>query len=183
MKKVLIHCLWIVALLGWHSAYTLEVKSGWNIKFQKEVTLSCSEGEYLCEDLCEKSTCKIQENFCRNCIGNTVYLTHFFDYLGKSYVNSGDEVTTDEFLALIKSGNFASMTSKTIYNHVEKYNGENLRSKFQSLCEGDEYPMVFFKVNPTSKRPETVEYVLCRNTPELQIFRMDDRGDMLVEGE
>ena len=94
-----------------------------------------------------------------------------------------EEVTIDEFLDLLKSGDFASMTSKTIYNHVESYNSEAIKAKFQSLCDGDEYPTVIFKVNPNTKRPQEAKYVLCHKSSELKVFMMDNKGDITVEGQ
>jgi hypothetical protein len=157
-----------------NSAFALDISTLWDKKYRKKLTLSCSRGEaHYCETLCEASKlCVIEEKVCRNCIGTSIYLTHIFKEMGRGYRNSGEREGLDAVIDMLQTGKFVTLTSKSIYNHVTRYNDRKLRAKFQSLCpNGAEYPMVFFDRKRTGKIGE-VRYVACATNGKIQVYAM-----------
>lgn len=138
--------------------------------------MSCGEDEYQCEDFCGEKICKIEEKVCRNCIGSNLLITHIFRDMGRTFRNSGNEISYYEVLETLSTNLFASFTSKSIYNIVERYDSPKLRKKFQSLCDnGTEYPVVIFGINKVSRILDEVKFVLCGD----QAFEMSN--DAIVD--
>jgi len=167
--------LLILTLLIAGNAFALQLESGWNYKFEKEVFLKCTEDEYICDDFCEnKKHCRIKEKICRDCVGSSIYMTHFFNNLGKSIVSSGVEIPVEELLAMLENGAFATITAKSVYNHIDFFNGSKIQEKFSFLCQGYnvESPLVFLETNPVSKMPIGAKYLVCGEN----IFSMDNFG-------
>ena len=175
MKNLIIFFLLISS-----NVYGVEIESRWNDFFQKEITTTCSEDHGFCEEVCgDKYFCVIKEKPCRNCMGTSVQMHHIFQNIGRIYV-SREEVTNYELRDLLSSKNFSTITSKSVFNNVSRFNNFSLRGKFMSLCPGlkVKYPIVFFDVNETSKRLGDVRYVACqRPGEELKVFRMVSDGN------
>lgn len=155
------------------NSMAINYESVWTEDFRKNVIMSCSEEEFQCEDLCGQKTCEIKEKVCRNCIGSDVYVTHIFRDMGRSFRNLGNEVSYYEVLERLSEGKFATFTSRSIYNQIERFDSVGLRKKFQSLCSNEtEYPVVVFKIAEVSRKLEEVQFVICGN----QAFEMTDEA-------
>jgi hypothetical protein len=171
MKNTLI--LLVLLLSGF--AQSIEIESRWNYRFEKEVVMSCFDDEYFCEDLCENKTqCVIEEKVCRDCIGSTPYLTHVFNQLGKSIVKS-QKAQAEDLLELLETGHFATINSKSIYNHVDRYGSSVVLDKFKALCEVDD-PTVFFEVETISKLLGKPKLLVCGQ----EFFHMDANGGVIL---
>ena len=161
-------------------ANAFTVTAGWNPFFEKEVTLNCANGDYFCEDFCsKKSQCIIKEGPCRNCIGSDTYLTYIFNYVGKSIVRTEEEVSEYELIDFLKKGMFSTLSAKSIYNHVESFNGSVIKTKFQRLCAPykDEYPIILYNVEEVSFLLKKPEFVLCNDPSGIKIFRVGKPSD------
>jgi hypothetical protein len=167
----------IIFILGVSHAQAFSVNAEWNPLFTREVKIECSEGEYACDDLCNNQTlCKVTETSCRYCIGNSVFLTYFFEYIGRSVLNKGQLVDPLDFIKFLPEGNFITINSKSIYNHVYRYEDPILNEKLDQLCIsiGGKDPLVFLKKNPISLRIEKIQYVSCKVGNQSRIFQLED---------
>lgn len=177
--------LLLLAALMSSSVFSMTIKAEWNkVSFEKELLVGCNQNDsYLCIDLCNSEySCKVKENYCRNCAGDNIFLKTIFNELGRTYQNSKNKISDDDFISFIKEDNFVTLTSKSIYNTIDKFNSPKLKRKFRSLCENPtEYPIVFLEVNPVSRVPEKVKYVGCSdNKFESEIYTMKQVYDVEV---
>jgi hypothetical protein len=71
-------------------------------------------------------------------------MTFAFKEMGRSIV-AKESLDAYAFFDLLDSGEFVSLTSRSIYNLVERFNSNSLKRKFRSLCmDGTQYPHAFF---------------------------------------
>lgn len=133
------------------SAY--EVSEFWNDKNQKMVKLSCSEDEVICESLCDhQSQCLVPEPSCVDCVGTSIYMTFLFQEMGRYIRSTSQEWDEYSFIELLKEGRFISLSSKSVYNHVDSFNSPALQRRFGSLCpDSTPTPVVFFEQQNSSK--------------------------------
>lgn len=150
----------------------------WNDSYQKVVKAECSENDDLCLRACgEEKSCEFEEGICRDCIGTSLYMTSLFNGMGKIY-RSTDTVRSSELLDLIETGDFITLSSKSIYNHVEAFNSKKLKARFQSLCsDGTKYPLVFIAAESGSRLPGEVLYVTCGN----HVLKMEQDPEILKD--
>lgn len=145
----------------------MNIGTKWNrTSFEKEVLVGCSESEsYLCIDLCNnEKSCSVTEGYCRDCAGDNLFLKTLFKQLGRTYKNTSVEVSKDDFVSYLKEGDFVTISSKSIYNTIDKFNSSKLKERFRSLCKlPTEYPIVFLDVEHVSRTPIKVKYVTCEN--------------------
>mgnify|MGYP000247618367 FL=1 len=155
------------------------VESGWNDSYQKELSFYCAEGDTLCHDLCENdSVCKVKEETCHNCIGTSITLTYIFNYMGKAYTNTGVEANEADILSKVETKSFVTLSSKSIYNHVDSFNSMSLRKNFRSLCtDGTMYPIVFFDKNVRTQKIGDVQFVFCNSG----VYEMEFGADIIFE--
>ena len=169
--------LTFVALYSF-SIMAVTVESGWNDQYSKEVSFYCNGNDTLCLDLCgDEKMCKVPEETCHNCVGTSITLTYIFNYMGKAYTNTGVEALDGDVLELLKSGQFVTFSSRSIYNHVDNFNSMALRQNFKKLCsDGTRYPIVLFKKSAQSQRVSDVKYVFCNNGA----YEMEFSNDLIV---
>lgn len=179
----------LAALLVTTSANALVLEAKWNKELKKEVTLSCESNEAdRCHHLCEdEEKCVIPESFCRNCAGTTMYLKNLFTEMGRIYVSiRSEEVLLTDLLDFIKTRNFVTLTSKSVYNFVDKFDSLTIRNRFQRLCGGKtEYPIVFLEASPHSRILGKVRYVFCQNEKDedmsYSVHEMSNDPDLIKE--
>lgn len=161
--RLLVKVALCIFFLSSSMAVTLE--SNWNDSYQKELSFYCSEGDTLCMDLCNDSkVCKVPEQTCHNCIGTDITITYIFNYMGKAYTNTGVDALGGDIIDLLKSGEFVTFSSRSIYNHVDSYNSLSLRKNFRKLCsDGTMYPVVMFNKDIKSKKVSDVRFVFCES--------------------
>ena len=169
----------VASLLMTINAYAFKVESRWNTQFKKEVVLNCEGNSLECYSICaNEKECVVYEKPCKDCIGTSVFMTHLFENIGKSYVNSMYEVSLYEFFKYLNRGLFSTVSSRSIFNHVSKFDNPELKERFMSLCEDStEYPNVFIGVEPVTRTPNSVMYVSCLdNNKNTRVFKMETYG-------
>lgn len=177
--------LTLVAIIFSSNILAMNIGTKWNrTSFEKEVLISCTSSEdYLCIDLCNnEKSCAVTEGYCRDCAGDNLFLKTIFKQLGRTYQNTGSEVSKDDFISYIKEGDFVTVSSKSIYNTIDKFNSSKLKERFRSLCKlPTEYPVVFLDVEHTSRIPTNVKFVTCVNEDfNSDIYKMKRIYDVVV---
>ncbi len=179
MKKLII----IYLILSTSQVLAYQLKTTWNSKLQKIITIKC-EGDASCQQFCGgKQECATIETYCRSCIGNDPYVTSVFSGMGQLFRNAGEEVSSEEFFTFLNSRNFVSFTSKSVYNNIERFNSKKLQQRFQSLCPIEtEYPIVFFNIDPIGHNLGKVQYVLCNGpSHSMEIFKMTNDTSTVID--
>ena len=171
------------------NTFAFRVESGWNDFFEKEVLLKCKVGDYSCEDFCGKTKeCKITEEFCRDCIGTSVYLTYIFNHIGKTIVRTEEEVSLYDFYDLVRSNKFSTLTSSSVYNHVDVFGANDLLTKFENLCFPyyDPNPVLFYEVQKVSRLLGKPKFLVCNDLGGTKIFKIGTPGsgvDLILNNE
>lgn len=175
MKNLL---LIIALVLVSQFSYGYSVESNWNDSYEKELSFYCIEGDTLCNDLCQDDKiCKIKEETCHNCIGTSITVTYIFNYMGKAYTNTEIEMNEADVLEKLTAGDFVSFSSRSIYNHVDRFNSSTLKRNFRSLCtDGTRYPIVMFNKTPISQKVGDVKFVFC----DSGVFEMKFGADVIT---
>ena len=125
----------------------------------------------------EEKMCEFKEGICRDCIGTSLYMTSLFNGMGSIY-RSTEFVRSSELLDLIERGDFITLSSRSIYNHVESFDSDKLKARFQVLCrDGSEYPLVFIAAERGSRLPGDVLYVTCGN----EVYKMEQKPSILKD--
>ena len=111
-------------------------------------------------------------------MGGTPQMTYIFSEMGTMIV-AEEEISDYELIDLIKSENFISISSKSIYNQHTALNSPELRKRFQSLCPDSKNhdPIVFFGLNEISLRLEEAKMVVCEREGKIIVKKMSHRGD------
>ncbi|PIK16102.1 hypothetical protein [Halobacteriovorax sp. JY17] len=176
-----IYSLFIFSLLFTLSSFSAVVESSWNDQYQKEISFYCGENDTLCSDLCGEATmCKVPEETCHNCIGTSITLTYIFNYMSKAYTNTGVSALSGDVLELLKSGDFVTFSSRSIYNHVDSFNSMTLRQNFKKLCsDGTRYPIVIFNKSKRTQKVSDVRFVFCNDG----IYEMNFSNDLILNFE
>jgi hypothetical protein len=100
--------------------------------------------------------------------------------MGQLFRNEGTEVTPKEFFNFLHTRNFVSITAKSVYNNIERFNSQELQQRFSILCPNEtETPIVFFALDPISHELKKVRYVACRDEDNSTvIYRMTNDAQL-----
>lgn len=147
--------------------FAFEISTKWSDSANKYLELSC-RNSYECQEFCAGGQCQVQEKVCRNCIGTSISMSYAFQEMGRAYVSSYE---LDEYFLfeLLSRGEFVSLTSRSLYNLIDRFDSLVLRRKFQSLCrDGTQYPVVFFDATAAGELGE-IQAVWCKSG----VFKME----------
>ena len=170
----------LFALFSQAALAMTKLDAAWTQDYQYELAFSCERSdEALCQGICQnEAECRVTENFCHNCAGTDLYLRSLFSEMGTTYKSTGQQVSFEEFARFVKSGNFITINSKSIYNFVDSYDSLGIRMRFQTLCGfNDNYPLVFLETD-ASRFPGKVRYVVCQSG-NFEIFSMISGAQVL----
>lgn len=167
----------LLGILKISSVSAFEIQEAWNAEYSPELIVNCSELDRLCIDLCNNETkCVIPQKVCKDCIGTSVLMTNIFERMGVGYRNAGEAISEYTLVDLIKSGNFVTFTSRSIYNQNDTFDSRLSKERFQSLCSNSTpYPVVFFGLRPKSTVLSEVKYVACG----AEIYKMTATPDII----
>lgn len=145
------------------SIFAVSIGHFWNDNYEKKVTMTCSINEDECRNFCgSDQDCTFTEKVCRNCLGSSVQMSYIFTEMGRLYRSSGLELSYDHIYDLVRSKKFVTLSAKSIYNQVTKFNALSMRRRFRLLCEDAREPLVFFHTNSSGKVIGPA-YVACDN--------------------
>lgn len=134
----------IISLFLNLSTFAFQVETIWTEKAEKKLSLTCESDEQCVRFCKDQEACTVTEDVCKNCVGTSLAMTFAFKEMGRTLVAS-DKLDDYAFFDLLKGNSFVSITSRSIYNLVERFDSSSLRQKFRSLCADDtRYPVVFF---------------------------------------
>lgn len=135
----LITALFIFSL----SSFAVTVETQWSEASEKSLLLTCNENE-VCRQFCEGASCEVPEKVCKNCVSTSIAMTFAFKEMGRTIVST-EALDAYALVDLLQTKEFVSLTSRSIYNLVERFNSNSLKRKFRSLCaDGTAYPHAFF---------------------------------------
>lgn len=147
----------------------ISVQPIWTQDREKAVQISCDkEDPYICDDICDSKTqCIVKEGICKNCIGNSLFITNFYKNIGSLIINSGEFLDRDEIVPILSEGNFVTLEANSIYNTLTEFDSKQMRAQFAKLCPWTTKsgPTVFARVHPVTREPDGYHYVFCDSTP------------------
>lgn len=179
LKLLLILLFFIVKALY---AQVLEVQ--WSDQFKKELIMTCSAEDKLCESLCSASSaCTIQEGPCRDCIGTSVTMNFFISELGHLIQRSGNPLSSYVLFDLIKGKDWATLTYDDVYNIIDPIQSIKVMKRFEALCPIESISqIVFLRLNPKSREIKRAEIVYCNLWDHVEIYSLTSRPMIDIQG-
>ncbi len=160
------------------SSFALNIDTSWSADSRKILNLTCS-GDDVCSQFCNGEQCQVEEKVCKNCVGTSITMTYAFKEMGRALVST-ESLTSYELFDLLSSGEFVSLTSRSVYNLIYRFDDSELKSKFRGLCnDGTRYPVVFFGTTPSGEMGE-IKAVWCDSgvLGMTQLDQLDVEGDL-----
>jgi hypothetical protein len=148
----------------------------WNESFRKELHLTCSASDLLCEKVCSSSSaCYLQEGPCRSCVGTSLQMHHIFSEIGRS-IGRREAIRPDDLAAFFLKGNFVSFSAQDVFNIIDAHNSISLFKKFESLCPEESLNQIlFFNADPITRRPTKAEFIYCEYEDHETYFKVEDK--------
>lgn len=133
-------------------SFALDITTEWTMESKKYLHISCQSEDYVCQEFClGGQKCKMQEKVCKNCVGTSISMTYAFEEMGRNIV-AGDKLDDYFIFDLMRTREFVTLTSRSIYNLVERFDSMTLRARFRSLCaDGTRYPVVFLNTTESGE--------------------------------
>lgn len=158
-------CLVMMSLVS--ASHALQVNSYWDQNFQKSLSVDCAldNKTAVCRRLCGQEKCVVKEKVCRNCLGRDILISHSLQEIGRNLqINRKSQVDEQELIKFLKQKSFISLTSKSIYNLLYRFNSRLFQNQFKSLCpKGDaEGTVIFFARQKTGEIGQG-RYVFCHS--------------------
>jgi hypothetical protein len=155
-----------VLFLNLSHAFTLTPEVNLN---GQQIRVQCSSSEdSFCVRLCgDQNLCEIKEGVCRSCAGTqSLWLKRVLEGVGILTVSSNSVIQNDSILKVLQEGSFMTLHPQTIYNFSSSFNGSQIRSQFNALCEGpaSNYSgpgILFIQLNPYTRVPEKILGAAC----------------------
>lgn len=176
--KLIIFCIFF-SLTAQASVY---FEANWSQELKKELTVSCDNGSQFCERLCSNANqCVIAEGACRDCIGTSLVMTNLLNEMGRTIVNSGELSIESQFLELILTNQFVTLSPNDVYNVIDAAGSVRAMKKFEKLCpEGSLDQLLFLKVNAYTRRIIAPEAVYCLMEEGSLIYNLTGRPDVII---
>lgn len=141
------------------SIMAFNIDTSWTADSRKVLNITCDD-DNICTQFCDGDSCQVEEKVCKNCVGTSITMTYAFREMGRALVST-EEISSYELFDLLSSGNFVSLTSRSVYNLIFRFDARELKSKFRSLCQdGTRYPVVFYNTINSGELGE-VKAVWC----------------------
>lgn len=107
-------------------------------------------------------------------------MTNIFENMAIFYRNSGEAVEVKDAIALVATGRFVAISSRSIYNQNDSFDSDELRIKFQNLCPSwTKYPVVLFSLKEGTNILDEARYVTC----DTATFKMTTDKDLVENAE
>jgi hypothetical protein len=157
-----------------------EINIHWNDDFRKEISIMCPEDHAFCSNLCgSDNTCILEEGFCRNCIGTGLKVYRFISELGKTIKPKIEINQSEEVIPFLKNGNFATLTSRDVYNVIDSFDSLAVIRKFESLCPEESLSqIVFFELAPLTRDIRRPHFVYCELIEKVSFLGLSSSPDI-----
>lgn len=146
------------------SVFAWEAQEKWNAQLGQELVLNCDgRVEGLCSAVCDDPLqCYVPAGPCRSCIGTGVFLSFFYQEVGRWFVNSGELLPESYLLERSLKQDFVLLTYDSPYNIFSSPNDPGMERAFGALCPGgmDAFPVVIGRKNIKNELAR-VEAVIC----------------------
>ncbi len=172
MKRLFLILLSLFSLSS--LGFTLETQ--WSMASEKSLKVSCNN-DSVCERFCNGVGCAVVEKVCKNCVSTSVAMTFAFKEMGRAIV-AKEAIDPYSLFDLLESGEFVSLTSRSVYNIVERFNSAALKRRFQALCtDGTQYPHAFFS-KTLAGEIDAPQMVWC----DSGVYRLERLTELSVRG-
>jgi hypothetical protein len=170
----------ILLLLLPFSVFAWESSVEINNKLEMHLSISCESEENFCQELCHNpKKCNLEAGSCKNCIGASSFISHFYREVGRMFQNTQRKLSSQEAHALLSQENqFIFLDPHGPYNIYSGIGDLRVERHFESLCLDTFFsrPVVLAKLDRRS-RVERVSHVICHGDSGAEIFEMSHAGD------
>lgn len=165
------------------SALSWDAREDWSSDLNQELVINCEGHESLCKETCQDQyQCRIEAGYCRNCIGTNLFLSYFYQEVGRWFTNSREKVSSEFLQEYLKDQKFILLTASSPYNIFSSVNDMKIERAFNSLCTADwnSFPIVLGVLN---KRKELtkVTAVICHGDNGAEIFKLNAAPEISVQ--
>lgn len=176
--------LFFVVLFFTKGALAQFMEVQWNDHFQKELRINCSAEDKMCENICSASSiCLLNEGACRNCIGTSLNMNYFLSELGRSIQRIGIPINPLQLADLLKSQEWASLTSQDVYNVIDPIQSIRVIKKFEALCPPESVSQILFlRLNSKTREIKKADMVYCELWDHVEIFTLTSKAMIDVQG-
>jgi hypothetical protein len=171
--------LFIFTILSSNAFSDYNIKEFWDKDYTPKIGVTCTNKDKFCTNLCKNKTyCEFPQVTCRDCISTSILMTNIFENMSVFYRNSGETAPSIEFINFLKSKNYVSFSSRSIYNQTDSFDSAELQTRFQNLCPNfTKYPVVFFNLKENSNILNEAQYVAC----DSNVYKMTTDKDIVSE--
>jgi hypothetical protein len=161
--KLLVIFSFLISSQSSLAEYSISAK--WNSNKERVINLSCDfDSARICLRTCmDAFECTVPEGLCYNCIGNDLFIVNFYKNLGYTINSTGNALDNSVVTDLLRSRDFITLKSNSIYNIISNYDSKSMKKKFKNLCPNSADgvdPIVFVKVD-RNRKPTEIAFTLC----------------------
>ncbi len=177
--KLKVFLIFINAIISCSAFSNYTIKEFWDQEYTPKIGVTCTNKDKFCDKLCKNKTyCEFPQVICRDCISTSILMTNIFENMSVFYRNSGEVAPAAEFIDFLKSKNYVSFSSRSIYNQTDSFDSAELQTRFQNLCPNfTKYPVVFFNLKANSNILNEAVYVAC----DSNVFKMTTDKDIVSD--
>lgn len=152
----------------------------WTETLEHELVINCSEGEFLCRDLCGKEQCKIKQAVCRNCIGTNVMMAHIFQNFSESYSLTGRSLDEKEVIQYLTTRKFVSIEPDSPFNVLDEVSSHKFERQLSKLCGGiDPYPLLLATLQ-SSTGIKSLDYLVCHTEDGARVMELTHSPEVVI---
>jgi hypothetical protein len=162
------------------SAHSWEAKEDWSSDLNQELVINCESNETLCRETCnEQYQCRVEAGYCRNCIGTNLFLSYFYQEVGRWFSNSKEKVSSEFLKGYLQNKNFILLTASGPYNIFTSVNDMRMEQAFNSLCPSkwNSFPVVIGALNRRQELTKVVA-VICHGDAGAEIFKLNSSPEV-----
>jgi len=153
----------------------------WNQQLRKDIDISCSMLEEECIHFCSgNQACKIEEKFCRDCIGTSLRMSYLLDSLGREIINNQIHFSIKDFFKNLKGDKYIAMTPDDIYNVIDPYRSIQVFNKFASLCPEESLNQIIFFSVGVDRKIGDPEVIYCNYINGQFFYELDSSPDFNI---
>jgi hypothetical protein len=161
--------------------FSQTISVNWNQQLRKEIDVSCSLHEEECIHFCAgHQACKMEEKFCRDCIGTSLWMSHLLDSLGREITNKKIHFPIKDFFKNLKGDKYIAMTPDDIYNVIDPYRSIHVYNKFAALCPEESLSQIIFLSTGLDRKIGKAEVIYCNYINGHAFYELDSSPDLNI---